>query len=173
MATPSVSGSVLPAIPVPALAACYSSPSLKPSPGPHSKYGSNFNSRHILIHSNSSCFSSDLGVHTGPSADSGALTNWPVLPGPFPSGLVVRLHPVILASIVDSYRQHCEGAAQVIGTLLGTVDKHSMEVTNCYSVPHDESQDEEAVDIEFAMLCMRYTTKARQMSSSCAGSGRP
>ncbi|XP_073208924.1 eukaryotic translation initiation factor 3 subunit F isoform X2 [Lepidochelys kempii] len=72
------------------------------------------------------------------------------LPGPFPGGRVVRLHPVILASIVDSFERRNEGAARVIGTLLGTVDKLSVEVTNCFSVPHNESEDEVAVDMEFA-----------------------
>ncbi|KAL1774079.1 eukaryotic translation initiation factor 3 subunit F [Sigmodon hispidus] len=74
----------------------------------------------------------------------------PALPAPFPGGRVVKLHPVILASIVDSYERRNEGAARVIGTLLGTVDKHSVEVTNCFSVPHNESEDEVAVDMEFA-----------------------
>nr|XP_001503228.3 eukaryotic translation initiation factor 3 subunit F [Equus caballus] len=74
----------------------------------------------------------------------------PALPGHFPGGRVVRLHLVILASIVDSYERRNEGAAHVIGTLLGTVDKHSVEVTNCFSVPHNESEDEVAVDMEFA-----------------------
>ncbi|RMC11634.1 hypothetical protein DUI87_11755 [Hirundo rustica rustica] len=35
-------------------------------------------------------------------------------------------------------------------TTFGTVDKHSVEVTNCFSVPHNESEDEVAVDMEFA-----------------------
>ena len=35
-------------------------------------------------------------------------------------------------------------------SLTGTVDKHSVEVTNCFSVPHNESEDEVAVDMEFA-----------------------
>ncbi|XP_012884136.1 PREDICTED: eukaryotic translation initiation factor 3 subunit F [Dipodomys ordii] len=84
------------------------------------------------------------------SAPAPAQTPAPALPGPFPGGRVVRLHPVILASIVDSYERRNEGAARVIGTLLGTVDKHSVEVTNCFSVPHNESEDEVAVDMEFA-----------------------
>ena len=63
---------------------------------------------------------------------------------------VVRLHLVILASVVDSYEGRNEGAARVIGTLLGTVEKHSVEVTNCFPVPHNESEDEVAVDMEFA-----------------------
>uniref|UniRef100_A0A8B9EHE6 Eukaryotic translation initiation factor 3 subunit F n=1 Tax=Anser cygnoides TaxID=8845 RepID=A0A8B9EHE6_ANSCY len=48
------------------------------------------------------------------------------------------------------FERRNEGAARVIGTLLGTVDKHSVEVTNCFSVPHNESEDEVAVDMEFA-----------------------
>uniref|UniRef100_A0ABM5G062 Eukaryotic translation initiation factor 3 subunit F n=1 Tax=Pogona vitticeps TaxID=103695 RepID=A0ABM5G062_9SAUR len=72
------------------------------------------------------------------------------LAAPFPGGRMVKLHPVVLASIVDSFERRNEGAARVIGTLLGTVDKHSVEVTNCFSVPHNESEDEVAVDMEFA-----------------------
>ncbi|XP_065800656.1 eukaryotic translation initiation factor 3 subunit F [Muntiacus reevesi] len=104
--------------------------------------------------------SSDLAAAAAPgqtpaSAPAPAQTpaqplSGPALPGPFPGGRVVRLHPVILASIVDSYERRNEGAARVIGTLLGTVDKHSVEVTNCFSVPHNESEDEVAVDMEFA-----------------------
>ncbi|KAK3511103.1 hypothetical protein QTP70_030298, partial [Hemibagrus guttatus] len=65
-------------------------------------------------------------------------------------GPVVKIHSVVLASIVDSYERRNEGASRVIGTLLGTIDKHSVEVTNCFSVPHNESEDEVAVDMEFA-----------------------
>ncbi|CAB1317091.1 unnamed protein product [Coregonus sp. 'balchen'] len=50
-------------------------------------------------------------------------------------GPVVKIHPVVLASIGDSYERRNEGASRVIGTLLGTIDKHSVEV---------------AVDMEFA-----------------------
>ncbi|XP_038619017.1 eukaryotic translation initiation factor 3 subunit F [Tachyglossus aculeatus] len=85
-----------------------------------------------------------------PAAAPSAAPSVPVPGGPFPGGRVVRLHPVILASIVDSYERRNDGAARVIGTLLGTIDKHSVEVTNCFSVPHNESEDEVAVDMEFA-----------------------
>uniref|UniRef100_A0A2K5KK60 Eukaryotic translation initiation factor 3 subunit F n=1 Tax=Cercocebus atys TaxID=9531 RepID=A0A2K5KK60_CERAT len=70
---------------------------------------------------------------------------------PFPGGRVVRLHPVILASIGGQVREtQMRVLPELIGTLLGTVDKHSVEVTNCFSVPHNESEDEVAVDMEFA-----------------------
>ncbi|CAN0216201.1 unnamed protein product [Lampetra fluviatilis] len=65
-------------------------------------------------------------------------------------GPVVRIHPVVLFSVVDSYERRNEDAKRVIGTLLGTVDKQNVEVTNCFSVPHNESEDEVAVDMEFA-----------------------
>ncbi|KAJ8268534.1 hypothetical protein COCON_G00137060 [Conger conger] len=65
-------------------------------------------------------------------------------------GPIVKIHPVVLASIADSYERRNEGASRVIGTLLGTIEKHTVEVTNCFSVPHNESEDEVAVDMEFA-----------------------
>jgi len=64
--------------------------------------------------------------------------------------LVVRVHPVVLFSVVDSYERRNEDAKRVIGTLLGTFDKGAVEITNCFTVPHNESEDEVAVDIEFA-----------------------
>lgn len=34
-------------------------------------------------------------------------------------GPMVKIHPVVLASIVDAYERRNEGASRVIGTLLG------------------------------------------------------
>uniref|UniRef100_T1JB03 Eukaryotic translation initiation factor 3 subunit F n=1 Tax=Strigamia maritima TaxID=126957 RepID=T1JB03_STRMM len=64
--------------------------------------------------------------------------------------LVVRVHPVVLFSIVDFYERRNDGASRVIGTLLGNHDKGAVEVTNCFSVPHTETEDEVAIDLEFA-----------------------
>ncbi|KAK2089382.1 Eukaryotic translation initiation factor 3 subunit F, partial [Saguinus oedipus] len=83
-------------------------------------------------------------------ADPSARSAWSRSPRALPRGRCGQAAPVILASIVDSYERCNEGAARVTGTLLGTVDKHSLEVTNCFSVPHNESEDEVAVDMEFA-----------------------
>ncbi|XP_078394294.1 eukaryotic translation initiation factor 3 subunit F [Cetorhinus maximus] len=65
-------------------------------------------------------------------------------------GPLLRIHPVVLCSIADSSERRNEEAKRVIGTLLGTVDKQTVEITNCFSVPHNESEDEVAVDMEFA-----------------------
>jgi translation initiation factor 3 subunit F len=53
-------------------------------------------------------------------------------------------------SIFDSFERRNEDAKRVIGTLLGVCDKGTVEVTNCFTVPHNESEDEVAIDIEFA-----------------------
>jgi len=66
------------------------------------------------------------------------------------SNLVCKVHPVVLLSVIDAYERRNEDAKRVIGTLLGNVDKGVVEVTNCFAVPHNESDDEVAVDIEYA-----------------------
>lgn len=63
---------------------------------------------------------------------------------------VVRVHPVALLAIVDSFERRNEGALRVIGTLLGTHEKGAVEITNCFCVPHNESEDEVALDLDFA-----------------------
>jgi len=64
----------------------------------------------------------------------------------------VKVHPVVLFGIVDTYEHRNEGVPRVIGTLLGTVDNGVVEVTNCFSVPHTEQLDEVAMDLEFAKI---------------------
>ncbi|CAD5117833.1 DgyrCDS6579 [Dimorphilus gyrociliatus] len=66
------------------------------------------------------------------------------------SALEVKVHPLVLFNIVDSYERRSEDPKRVIGTLLGIVDKNVVEITNCFTVPHNESADEVAVDIEYA-----------------------
>ncbi|KAK1205388.1 EIF3F factor, partial [Pygoscelis papua] len=62
------------------------------------------------------------------------------LSGPFPGGRVVRLHPVVLASIVDSFERRNEGAARVIGTVKRPCNRLT------WSCPVSQV----AVDMEFA-----------------------
>ncbi|CDW60003.1 Mov34:MPN:PAD 1 family protein [Trichuris trichiura] len=63
------------------------------------------------------------------------------------SGFTVRVHPVVILSIVDSYkRRESRGGCcnKAIGTLLGTsyYEKNAVEVVNCYGVKYSESKDE-------------------------------
>ncbi|XP_068220824.1 eukaryotic translation initiation factor 3 subunit F [Palaemon carinicauda] len=66
--------------------------------------------------------------------------------------LVAKVHPVVFFTIVDSYERRNLDAHRVIGTLLGTigVDKGAIEITNCFCVPHNESKEEVAVELDFA-----------------------
>ncbi|KAK2100776.1 Eukaryotic translation initiation factor 3 subunit F [Saguinus oedipus] len=185
MATPAVSPNATPATPAPApVAAPVSAPTSVPAPAPTPAPAAAPPSAGTPASSSDPAAAAATAAapgQTSASAQAPAQTPapalpGPALPGPFPGGRVVRLHPVILASIVDSYERRNEGAARVIGTLLELqiffqtgimvqcyrcytgsasrrrrmVDKHSVEVTNCFSVPHNESEDEVAVDMEFA-----------------------
>ena len=60
----------------------------------------------------------------------------------------VFIHPVVLFSIVDGYERRSEDAKRVIGTLLGSVDKTSVEIRSCFGVPHNESEDEVRSTVE-------------------------
>ena len=42
--------------------------------------------------------------------------------------LKVRVHPVVLLQIADSYERRSQENHRVIGTLVGSVDKQSVEV---------------------------------------------
>ena len=54
----------------------------------------------------------------------------------------VLVHPVALFTIVDSYERRNEDAKRVVGTLLGVVDGGTVEIRNCFTVPHIETQEE-------------------------------
>jgi len=62
----------------------------------------------------------------------------------------VQVHPVALLIMVDSYERRSEDSRRVVGTLLGTADDDVVTITNCFTVPHIETQEEVAFDKEYA-----------------------
>lgn len=62
----------------------------------------------------------------------------------------VNVHPVALFTAVDSYERRSEDAKRVVGTLMGSFNNGIVEVTNCFTVPHHETQEEVAFDKEYA-----------------------
>jgi translation initiation factor 3 subunit F len=63
----------------------------------------------------------------------------------------VKVHPVVFFQIVDTYERRPENAHRVIGTLLGSsVERGAVEVTNCFCVPHSETGEEVALELDFA-----------------------
>ena len=69
----------------------------------------------------------------------------------------VFIHPVVLFSIVDGYERRSEDAKRVIGTLLGSVDKTSVEIRSSFGVPHNESEDE-VIKVFFIFLLSCLTS---------------
>jgi translation initiation factor 3 subunit F len=62
----------------------------------------------------------------------------------------VKVHPVVLFQIADSYERRSQENHRVIGTLVGSVDKQCVEVTNCFCIPHKEYEDRVEADIVYA-----------------------
>ena len=55
----------------------------------------------------------------------------------------VRVHPLVLYVIVDAYERRNADQEHVVGTLLGTEsEKHAVVITNCFTTPHQENDQE-------------------------------
>ena len=51
----------------------------------------------------------------------------------------VTVHPLVLLSAVDHYNRVAKGTRKrVVGVLLGSVDKGSVDATNSFAVPFEE-----------------------------------
>ncbi|CAM6089045.1 unnamed protein product [Calypogeia fissa] len=67
-----------------------------------------------------------------------------------PTGVVGKLHPTVLFNICDSYIRRNDQQERVIGTLLGSVSSDgTVDIRNSYAVPHNESSEQVAVDIDY------------------------
>ncbi|KAK9723011.1 hypothetical protein K7432_002261 [Basidiobolus ranarum] len=67
------------------------------------------------------------------------------------SSVSVTVNPIVFFSILDHYLRRNENQDRVIGTLLGvrSEDGSEVQIRNCFPVPHDETQDQVAVDMEY------------------------
>ena len=62
----------------------------------------------------------------------------------------VSVHPLVVLTVLDAYMRRGNGLTRVIGTLLGTKTANLIEVTSCYVVPHQETEEGEiAFDEEY------------------------
>ena len=73
--------------------------------------------------------------------------------------LVVKVHPAVLFSIADSYERRNADSHRVIGTLVGSLDKQSIEVTNCFCIPHKEYEERVEADIVYAQEMFELNKK--------------
>jgi translation initiation factor 3 subunit F len=77
----------------------------------------------------------------------------------------VKVHPVVLFQIVDAYERRHMDAERVIGTLLGSVEKGVVEVTNCFCVPHKEYKDMVEAELNYAMDFFDMNLKVNKQES--------
>ncbi|XP_072955324.1 eukaryotic translation initiation factor 3 subunit F [Typha angustifolia] len=69
---------------------------------------------------------------------------------PSPTSFSARIHPVVLFNICDCYVRRPDQAERVVGTLLGSVSPDgTVEIKNSYVVPHNESAEQVALDIDY------------------------
>ncbi|GAA0168910.1 translation initiation factor [Lithospermum erythrorhizon] len=61
-----------------------------------------------------------------------------------------KVHPLVIFNICDCYVRRPDQAERVIGTLLGSVlADGTIDIRNSYAVPHNESSDQVALDIDY------------------------
>jgi translation initiation factor 3 subunit F len=70
--------------------------------------------------------------------------------------LSVKVHPTVLFQIVNAYERRNLDRISILGTLLGTIDKNFIEVTNCFVVPHNISAEDGTVSIEMHLADVMY-----------------
>jgi len=78
---------------------------------------------------------------------------------------LVEIHPVVLFSILENYIRREDGIDRVIGTLLGFFGSDGIvQITNCYTVPHNEKPDQFALNVDFhkRMLTLHGTVAPHQ-----------
>ncbi|KAL0401229.1 UNVERIFIED_CONTAM: Eukaryotic translation initiation factor 3 subunit F [Sesamum latifolium] len=69
---------------------------------------------------------------------------------PSPTSVSARVHPLVIFNICDFYVRRPDQAERVIGTLLGSVlPDGTVGIRNSYAVPHNESSDQVALDIDY------------------------
>ncbi|XP_043702775.1 eukaryotic translation initiation factor 3 subunit F-like [Telopea speciosissima] len=69
---------------------------------------------------------------------------------PLSTSLSAKVQPVVIFNICDCYVRRPDQADRVIGTLLGSISPDgTVDIRNSYAVPHNESSDQVALDIDY------------------------
>ncbi|TMW96745.1 eukaryotic translation initiation factor 3 subunit F [Solanum lycopersicum] len=69
---------------------------------------------------------------------------------PSSTGISAKVHPLVIFNICDCFVRRPDQADRIIGTLLGSVlPDGTVDIRNSYAVPHSESQDQVALDIDY------------------------
>mmetsp|Transcript_107151 Transcript_107151/g.308310 ORF Transcript_107151/g.308310 Transcript_107151/m.308310 type:complete len:305 (-) Transcript_107151:65-979(-) len=74
----------------------------------------------------------------------------------------VIVHPMVLLHVLDHHSRRQEATGRVIGTLLGRRDGRTVEVTNCFAVPHAERGEEVAIGKDYNKQMLALHLKANR-----------
>ena len=80
----------------------------------------------------------------------------------------VVIHPVVLFNVVDNYERREDNNKRVIGTLLGRYDKGTVIISESFAVPHQETEEEVSMDMEYASRIGELQKKVRSKSIACS-----
>lgn len=73
--------------------------------------------------------------------------------------IVAKVDAVVLLSIVNHYQRRSEGQERIIGTLLGTrAPNGDLDITACFPVPHNETEDQVQRLVAFNLLLALSTS---------------
>ncbi|XP_047322333.1 eukaryotic translation initiation factor 3 subunit F-like [Impatiens glandulifera] len=80
-----------------------------------------------------------------------AFSNQTILQLPqFSTSVSAKVHPLVIFNICDCFVRRPDQTDRVIGTLLGSVlPDGTIDIRNSYAVPHNESSDQVALDIDY------------------------
>ncbi|XP_047328451.1 eukaryotic translation initiation factor 3 subunit F-like [Impatiens glandulifera] len=68
----------------------------------------------------------------------------------FATSVSAKVQPLVIFTICDCYVRRPDQSERVIGTLLGSVlPDGTIDIRNSYAVPHNESSDQVALDIDY------------------------
>merc|ERR1719375_1264773 len=87
----------------------------------------------------------------------------------------MKVSSEVVINILDAYVRRNEGQERVIGTLLGSVTEGGkVDVRNAYAVPHNESSEQVALDIEFhrTMLELHQKISSRDTIVGWSSTGK-
>jgi len=67
------------------------------------------------------------------------------------------IHPVVVLSVLDSFKRRREGQGRVLGCLLGYRENNKVSIEESFVIPHVEEENEVKVNVDFAHVEKAYS----------------
>ncbi len=78
-----------------------------------------------------------------------------------------QIHPSVVPNILDHYLRRPEDQEIVAGTLLGTIDGHTVQICSSFAVPllYDSSDDTFVIDSDYQQKMLKFYSKVNPKES--------